>query len=920
MKPSRNPFLRNLLSSASTLAFSLMLCGNANARMFDINDTASGFGVADAGSYDWLGTGLWNSLTDATGDDGTAATTTWTSGSSAFFVGAGAGTNYTVLLGTGASNTNIANLAINVKADGNAALSGAAGDVTIGNSGDAGILTLSSSNSVGAQGGGTLTINNGMNLNARTMNFRGGNVVINGVISGTGASKIAFGPGYGLTSGTLTLANTTNTYAGRANSDYIAAGYTLAVTKLGDGGQNSSIGTSSANIGINGGTLKFIGTGAQFTNLGIQGASGGAFIEAAGATSSDTISISGAFSTSAAGTGRALTLTGANVGNNTISSNLLTGIVSTVTKSGEGTWVLSGENTHNGLTKVTGGTLKLTNNLAIQNSVFDTSGAGTLDTSGVTTPTFAGLTGAGNLALGASVTGLTLSNTTGAAQTYSGNLTAGNSAMTLTKQGANSQTLSGSNSYSGLTKVTGNSILIIGSAGAIGSGAVQVDSGSRLSLRDGITLGSGRTMTISGDGAAGSTSSLAGALRSISANTNEWAGNVTVGAAFTRIGAELGTLKVSGVISGTNTGLFIRGNGTGTAVELSGANDYTGDTTIASGTGGVVTLSGGANRLPTSTKLVMGFTSVSSKLDLNGQNQEVAGISVGGNVGTTHEITSSTETPTLKVNAATASSYTGTITGSIALTKMGADTLTLSGANTYTGNTTVSAGTLSLGNGTVNTGLADAADVIIGTDPSAVLDLNFPSDIGSSDTVKTLTIGGVQKAAGVWGSTISGAANTDSRLTGLGTLNVTTGPSSSNAYDIWATTTHGLSGANADFDFDYENDGIKNGLEWILGGNPTTSSPGILPAPTRNLTGDLVLTFTRLEAAITESTLVVEYGTDLATWPKQVTIGATGSAPDVNGVTVGIDTAATPDAVTVTIPSSQAFGAKLFTRLKATKP
>ena len=40
---------------------------------------------------------------------------------------------------------------------------------------------------------GTLTINNGINLNAQTMNFRGGNVVINGLVSGTGASKIDFG-------------------------------------------------------------------------------------------------------------------------------------------------------------------------------------------------------------------------------------------------------------------------------------------------------------------------------------------------------------------------------------------------------------------------------------------------------------------------------------------------------------------------------------------------------------------------------------------------------------------------------------------------------------------------------------------------------------------------------------------------------
>ena len=894
MKPTRNPFIRPAhLALAATLAFSLSLGGTANARVFDINSTTSGFGVADAGSYDWLGTNLWNTATDATGDAGTAATGNWATGVSAFFVGAGAGTNYTVRLGaTGATNTSIANLGINVKADGSAALSGAAGDVTIGNSSDAGILTLASSNSVGAQGGGTLTINNGMNLNAKTMNFRGGNVVVNGLVSGTGASKIAFGGGYGLTGGTLTLANTANTYAGRANTDYIATGYTLAVTKLADGGSNSSIGTSSANIGINGGTLKFIGsTGAQSTNLGLHIASGGAFIDASGSTSSDTISISGTPTYSAADSARAITLTGTNAGANTMgfafnnngsgvntltkngtgtwvitqnngftgavnvtdgtlrvtnSGSLGTGtknvtvtgntwleldgtggdlsyasgltfrisgnstygiknvagnntingglsltsgfgnssVVSTggsltlagtvqaivaggrtltlsgtttgnlvsgqiidgtsamsITKDDVGTWELSNSNTFTGNTKVTGGTLKLTNNLAIQNSVFDTSGAGTLDTSGVTTPTFAGLTGAGNLALNASVTSLTLSNTSGAQQTYSGNLTAGNSAMTLTKQGANSQILSGTNNYSGLTKVTGNSILIVGSAGAIGSGAVQVDSGSRLSFQGGTTLGSGRTITISGDGGAGG-SNLFGALRSITASTtNEWAGNVTLGAAGTRIGAEAGTLKVSGVISGTNTGLFIRGNGTGTSVELSGANDYTGDTTIASGTGGVVTLSGGTNRLPTSTKLVMGYTSVSSKLDLNGQNQEVAGISVGGNVSTTNEITSSTGTSTFTVNTAAASSYTGTITGSIALTKDGADTLTLSSTNTYTGATNVTNGKLIV-NGSISTSsltTVDSGATLGGSGTVGKAIINGTLAVGNSPGTMTFT-------------------------------------------------------------------------------------------------------------------------------------------------------------------------------------
>jgi autotransporter-associated beta strand protein len=246
------------------------------------------------------------------------------------------------------------------------------------------------------------------------------------------------------------------------------------------------------------------------------------------------------------------------------------------------------------------------------------------------------------------------------------------------------------------------------------------------------------------------------------------------------------------------------------------------------------------------------------------------------------------------------------------LTKEGIGTLTLTGTNSYSGNTTVTAGTLSLGIGTANTNLADGADVSVAS--GATLNLNY----SGTDTIDGLTINGVAKAPGVWGSASSGAPNTDPQLTGSGTLTVTTGPSAS-AYDTWASG-FSLTGPNAAFDFDYDNDGIENGLEWILGGNPITNSAGILPVATKNVSGDLVLTFNREEDSITESTLKVQFGTDLASWPKEVTIGATSSGPDVNGVTVSIDTVASPDAVTVTIPASNAPAGSIFARINATRP
>src|SRR6202035_2217084 len=52
----------------------------------------------------------------------------------------------------------------------------------------------------------------------------------------------------------------------------------------------------------------------------------------------------------------------------------------------------------------------------------------------------------------------------------------------------------------------------------------------------------------------------------------------------------------------------------------------------------------------------------------------------------------------LTVNRSNALTYAGVISGTGSLTKSGAGTLTLTGDSTYTGGTTISAGTLQLGN------------------------------------------------------------------------------------------------------------------------------------------------------------------------------------------------------------------------------
>ena len=118
------------------------------------------------------------------------------------------------------------------------------------------------------------------------------------------------------------------------------------------------------------------------------------------------------------------------------------------------------------------------------------------------------------------------------------------------------------------------------------------------------------------------------------------------------------------------------------------------------------------------------------------------------------------------------------------LTKQGKGIMTLSGANSYGGATTVKAGTLlvdaagTLGNGDLtvengaNCGLRNPAGSVADT---ATVTLNGTAKLylapGVSETVGSLVIDGVKKPQGTWNS-----ANAPAHITGKGSLNVTSGP------------------------------------------------------------------------------------------------------------------------------------------------
>ena len=120
-----------------------------------------------------------------------------------------------------------------------------------------------------------------------------------------------------------------------------------------------------------------------------------------------------------------------------------------------GTFTLGAANTFSGDTELAGGTLALTSSIALQNSPLNLAAGdtGTLNFGTLTAATIGGLKGSRNLALtnssGAAVA-LTVSNGNPGTCVYSGGLTGGGS---VTKAGAGTLVLSGTNTFSGVLNV-----------------------------------------------------------------------------------------------------------------------------------------------------------------------------------------------------------------------------------------------------------------------------------------------------------------------------------------------------------------------------------------------------------------------------------------------------------------------------------
>jgi hypothetical protein len=134
-------------------------------------------------------------------------------------------------------------------------------------------------------------------------------------------------------------------------------------------------------------------------------------------------------------------------------------------------------------------------------------------------------------------------------------------------------------------------------------------------------------------------------------------------------------------------------------------------------------------------------------------------------------------------------------------------------------------------------------------------------------------------------------------------------------YNEWAALNISSYDATADpgFEQDGDGDGLSNGLEWILGGDPLAiDATAVLPTITADAAGGLTLVFNRTSESAA-ATLNVIWDNDLATWDNNILIASEiPPAGDNPSVTFAGEQA------TVNIPAANAGPAgKIFARLKA---
>jgi autotransporter-associated beta strand protein len=527
-----------------------------------------------------------------------------------------------------------------------------AGTLKLANNGALGYGVLTTAGGTVAYADG-VTIGNAIDLRANTtLDVTAGSATQAGVIGETGGAFGVVKTG----TGTLTLSGT-NTYTGGTTF----AGGTVSVSS------DANLGDAAGGLTFNGGALQVTGTTFNSTARTMTLAAGGGTFDIANAANQFTVSeaISGAGGLTKSGAGT-LILTAANTysGATTVSAGTLNiqGSIASSTVTNNATLVYSNS--------ATAGSATITNNASGTIEFYNTSTAGNASITNNNQLMFYGDTSAGS----ATITnyGTVLfdgDSTAGSAQLINsgssavvnfwtpgpasdGRITAGSLAGDGRFDLNSAELTVGSNNLS--TEVTG---VLTGDGLFTGTSLIKTGTGTLTlsgtnTFLGGVRLNAG-TLALANDGALGT-----GVLMTVG-GTVAYANGVTIGNAVdlrtgTTFNVAAGSATQAGVIGETGGAFGVVKTGTGT-LTLTATNTYTGATTI------------------------------------NGGTLQI------GNGGTTGSVAGDiADNAALIFNRSDNVTYSGVISGSGTLEKLGAGTLALSGANTYTGATTVSAGTLTI--------------------------------------------------------------------------------------------------------------------------------------------------------------------------------------------------------------------------------